>query len=279
MLYKFSIRNLQLFVKQNQRKVLNENIQSNLSQDLTLKELFKQYTYHKLIRIILKLELSIYIFQLQLCLLFASNIIFWKKYCMTVTSISKSKIIRAFKLTEFYQVPYELRKLVPKFINIKQSCKSIVPQNYVSERINDIFLQTLNFGLNEESGNKINRNMRCHRNSQQNHATIYYVNSDYVKNAKGVQRKFQINYSLNQRQQKNSKIYYQFSFQQLKILLYLKNTNSMYFKTIDFGQQYNSLMMRKPKFQEDNLVFRERYAQKRIIIIRITDQLKQLKDD
>ena len=46
---------------------------------------------------------------------------------MIVTNTWRSKNIRVFNLIGFYKVPYELKKIVQKFINIKEVCKIACP--------------------------------------------------------------------------------------------------------------------------------------------------------
>ena len=60
-------------------------------------------------------------------LLFASNLIFWQNQKMIVTNTWRTKNIRVFNLIGFYKVPYELKKIVQKFINIKEVCKIACP--------------------------------------------------------------------------------------------------------------------------------------------------------
>ncbi|KAM3127749.1 hypothetical protein pb186bvf_020127 [Paramecium bursaria] len=173
--------------------------------------------------------------KLQRCLLFASNLIFWHNFSKIVTSIWKWIIIRAFKLNGFYKVPYELKKIVPKFVNINLICNSIVPQNYVSERINDIFVQTFKItNLNEELVETISRKKRWKTQLQ------------FIMLIQAMQKCQRSKWEIAIRKLMDNKRSY----------LYIKKIHSKQFKTFDFGQQYNPLTMRKPKSQEDNLIFR-----------------------
>ncbi|KAM3127754.1 hypothetical protein pb186bvf_020132 [Paramecium bursaria] len=228
----------------------------------------------------------------QKYLLFAQNVILWIDHNLKVSNTWRSKNIRVFKLIDFHKVPYELKKLVPQFINIKQFCSIPDSQNYIMEKISNIFQQTFKintFNQQLEYTKQIrnfyiqqytNRSQFQLNNMKhvQNHSITYYIDSDYVKTSNGICGKLknpkQIDILDIQKFKDSIQIFYSIIDNNF---IYLKQIHTKQKKIMKFDtKKYTQCPIFKIKFFQNNIILRETIGKLRVFVISIFDQLSKI---